>query len=151
MRDAQQPDGLVPDIAPEYTVFSGGFRDSPEWGSAVVINAWLRYERYGDLRALAEQYETMRQYVTYLGSRASHDLLTHGLGDWYDIGPKPPGRIAIDQQGVTATAIYYYDLILLQRAAELLDKQQEARAWATQAEAVRGAFNKAYFNAALGQ
>lgn len=26
--------GLIPDIAPEYTVFEGGFRDSPEWGSA---------------------------------------------------------------------------------------------------------------------
>lgn len=31
--DTQLPSGMVPDIAPEYTVFSGGFRDSPEWGS----------------------------------------------------------------------------------------------------------------------
>jgi alpha-L-rhamnosidase len=31
--DSQLPNGMVPDIAPEYTIFSGGFRDSPEWGS----------------------------------------------------------------------------------------------------------------------
>ena len=37
MMDAQTSDGLVPDIAPEYTQFTGGFRDSPEWGSAAVI------------------------------------------------------------------------------------------------------------------
>ncbi len=33
---AQLPGGLVPDIAPEYVVFDGGFRDSPEWGSALL-------------------------------------------------------------------------------------------------------------------
>jgi hypothetical protein len=33
---AQLPSGLVPDIAPEYVVFDGGFRDSPEWGSALL-------------------------------------------------------------------------------------------------------------------
>ena len=32
MAEAQLDSGMVPDIAPEYTVFSGGFRDSPEWG-----------------------------------------------------------------------------------------------------------------------
>ena len=34
--NAQLPSGLVPDIAPEYVVFDGGFRDSPEWGSALL-------------------------------------------------------------------------------------------------------------------
>jgi alpha-L-rhamnosidase len=33
MREAQLDNGLVPDIAPEYVVFDGGFRDSPEWGA----------------------------------------------------------------------------------------------------------------------
>jgi hypothetical protein len=33
---AQLASGLVPDIAPEYVVFEGGFRDSPEWGSALL-------------------------------------------------------------------------------------------------------------------
>src|SRR5207245_9212865 len=33
MADAQRPDGLVPDLAPEYVVFDERFRDSPEWGS----------------------------------------------------------------------------------------------------------------------
>jgi len=33
IRDAQLPKRFgVPDIAPEYVIFEGGFRDSPEWG-----------------------------------------------------------------------------------------------------------------------
>ncbi len=37
MADSQAEDGLVPDIAPEYVQFEGGFRDSPEWGSALLL------------------------------------------------------------------------------------------------------------------
>ena len=43
IQDTQKSYGLVPDIAPEYTVFKGGFRDSPECGSAAVLNPWLFY------------------------------------------------------------------------------------------------------------
>jgi len=40
MMEAQLENGLVPDIAPEFVPFEGGFRDSPEWGSAAVILPW---------------------------------------------------------------------------------------------------------------
>lgn len=33
MAEAQTAAGMVPDIAPEYVIFNGGFRDSPEWGA----------------------------------------------------------------------------------------------------------------------
>ena len=62
--EAQTAEGLVPDIAPEYTVFAGGFRDSPEWGSAVVLSPWLAYSHYGDRGILAAHYdehETLRR------------------------------------------------------------------------------------------
>jgi len=44
MADAQLANGLVPDTAPEYVTFPGGFRDSPEWGSACVLVPWQQYE-----------------------------------------------------------------------------------------------------------
>ena len=37
MVDAQLPNGLVPSITPEYVRFDGYFRDSPEWGSAIIL------------------------------------------------------------------------------------------------------------------
>ena len=57
MADAQQPSGLVPDIAPEYVVFEKGFRDSPEWGSAIVLAAWQHYVWTGDDTPLRRNYD----------------------------------------------------------------------------------------------
>ena len=102
MQEAQLVSGLVPDIAPEYVTFGGGFRDSPEWGSAGVLVPWLAWQWYGDRRLLEEAYPMMKGYVGYLGSQTKNGLLTYGLGDWYDIGPNAPGYSQLTPQGVTA-------------------------------------------------
>ena len=67
MADEQKPDGSVPTIAPEYVVFpkpaNDVFNDSPEWGSAAVLDPWIAYRRYGNVEALRTAYPTMRHYV----------------------------------------------------------------------------------------
>jgi hypothetical protein len=151
MADAQLENGLIPDIAPEYTVFSGGFRDSPEWGSACAVNPWLLYERYGDLRLLSAYYSGMSRYADYLGSRARAHIVSHGLGDWYDIGPNPPGESQLTSKGVTATAVYYHDLELLRQAAALIGRDSDVPNWASRAADVRAAFNARFFHPATGQ
>ncbi|WP_262915362.1 family 78 glycoside hydrolase catalytic domain [Niabella ginsengisoli] len=52
MMQAQYPDGKVPEIAPEFTVFDAPFDESPEWGSAAVILPWYNYRWYGDKKTL---------------------------------------------------------------------------------------------------
>lgn len=148
IRDAQTFDGLIPDIAPEYVVFGGGFRDSPEWGSAGVMLPWLAWEWYGDKQALAGQYRSMKAYVEYLDARTKDGLLTYGLGDWYDIGPRGPGESQLTPQGVTATATYWRDLQVLQRAALLLGKSDDQTQFLNKAETTEAAFQKAYFGPA---
>jgi len=151
MSEAQLANGMVPDIAPEYVVFGGGFRDSPEWGSAYVITPWQVYQMYGDRTLLAQHYEGMKRYVEYLMSAAKDSIVTHGLGDWYDIGPGGPGESKLTSKGLTATAIYYQDLVILKEAAALLGKADEARQFEEQALAVKQAFNQNYFNADKNQ
>ncbi len=146
MMDAQLPDGLVPDIAPEFVPFEGGFRDSPEWGSAAVILPWSLYEWYGDRATMAAAYPMMSRYVDYLATKARGHILSHGLGDWFDLGPKPPGEAQLTPKALTATGLYYRDLDLLSRMAAELGKAADAEALRRRAGEVRAAFDAAFFD-----
>ncbi len=144
--DAQTAGGLVPDIAPEYVPFGDGFRDSPEWGSASVILPWLLYKWYGDTKLLEEAWPMMVKYVEYLSKMANNHILSHGLGDWYDLGPNPPGEAQLTPKEVTATSVYYYDLKLLSKMAGMLNKKPDEERFSKWAEEVRTAFNAKFFN-----
>lgn len=149
MRASQLPNGLVPEIAPEYVKFEWGgdmFRDSPEWGSASIILPWYVYQWYGDRQVLAENYDMMQRYLAYLGTKANGHILSQGLGDWYDLGPKPPGTSQLTPMGVTGTATYYYDLTLMAGIARLLGKTTDATAYEKLGAEVKTAFNATFFN-----
>jgi alpha-L-rhamnosidase len=144
--DSQQPDGLVPSSAPEYPIFSGPFRDSPEWGSAVVLTPWIAYQFSGDPQPLRAHYDSMQRYVAYLTGKTHQGLLDYGLGDWYDIGAGEPGESKLTTKGFTASAIYYQDLTTMVRISELTGHGQDAEGYAAQAKAVRRAFNSRFFH-----
>ncbi|HVU98313.1 MAG TPA: family 78 glycoside hydrolase catalytic domain [Puia sp.] len=150
MMDAQTDSGLVPEIAPEFTVFGKPFRDSPEWGSSAILLPWYCWQWYGDKAALEEAWPMMQRYMTYLAGKAENHLLCQGLGDWYDIGPKHPGLSQNTPQGITASAIYYYDLAIMSRIAELLNQPATATTYRQQAELVKTAFNEKFFDRTTG-
>lgn len=150
MRDCQQANGMVPNTAPEYAVFSDDFRDSPEWGSAAVLLPWFVYRWYGDTSVLEKNYDLMKAYVDYLTSRATDHIVSHGLGDWYDLGPNHPGYSQLTSRGLTSTAMYYHDLTVLSQVAHLLGKETDGSHYAHLAEEVKTAFNHTFFNAEKG-
>ena len=146
MSESQSANGLVPDIAPEFTVFEQGFRDSPEWGSALVFNPVHVYQMYGDDRLLRRYYPVMKRYVDYLSTTARDHIVSHGLGDWYDIGPAGPGYSQLTSTGLTATAIYYGDLMIVAETAQRLGLPQEERFYRNSAAQVRASFNNRFFH-----
>lgn len=157
MMDSQLPSGLVPSIAPEYVAFlnadgsNSPFRDSPEWGAAIVLSPWAAYRYTGDRRILERGYPAMRRYAHYLASRAQGDLLDYGLGDWFDWGPKPPGESQLTSKTLTATSTYCRLLGALSGIARLLGFTADARHYARRAVAVRRALNRRLFNPATSQ
>lgn len=128
MADSQHLDGLVPDICPEYVTgfdkWHTGFVDSPEWGSACVLNPELLLAKYGNLKALEHWYEPMKRYVAYLTKKTHHGVLHHGLGDWLDIGPCTPYSQNTPVP-VTATCIYYMDLKMMEEWLPIGHKKTE--------------------------
>jgi hypothetical protein len=101
---------------------------------------------YGDTSLLEKHYGVMARYVAYLGSKAKDHIVSHGLGDWYDIGPKPPGVSQLTSLGVTATAVYYQDVKIMEEAARILGKQEDVQKYADLAAAIRAAFNRTFFH-----
>ena len=154
--DSQLANGLVPTTAPEYTIFQdkgdtthlrGKFGDSPEWSSTFIIVPWQQYEFDGDADLLREHYEAMKNYIAYLGTRATNGIVNYGLGDWYDIGPKKPGVSQLTPVALTATAFYFQDVEIMSRAAALLGKDDDAKTFSGLAERIRAAFNEKFYNA----
>jgi hypothetical protein len=146
MADAQQPSGLVPDIAPEYVVFEKGFRDSPEWGSAIIMAAWQHYVWTGDDTPLRRNYEAMKRYASYLAGRAKDDIVDHGLGDWYDLGPGEPGQSQLTPIALTATAITFEDNQALSKIARRLGHDDDAARYADAADRIKSAFNRRFLD-----
>ena len=146
MMEAQTPDGLIPEIAPEFVQFDEPFRDSPEWGSSGIIVPWYLYRWYGDRATLEESFPMMQRYLAYLEKVAKDHILYEGLGDWYDIGPAHPGVSQLTPKGLTATAIYYYDLGIVSRIADLLGRPEDKLRYGQLAATVRSAFNDKFFN-----
>jgi alpha-L-rhamnosidase len=153
--ESQLSNGLVPTTAPEYAVFRDGkqtgnergkFGDSPEWGSAFILVPWQQYEFDGDLELFRLHYDAMTNYLAFLGSRASNDIVNYGLGDWCDVGPKPPGIAQLTPIALTATAFYFQDVAVMSRAAALLGKTDDAKNYSDLAENIRAAFNEKFYN-----
>jgi alpha-L-rhamnosidase len=146
MIEAQLDNGLVPDIAPEYVPFTGGFRDSPEFGSACIILPWNMYEWYGDIEAIRKAYPMMKKYLNYLREMSSNNILSHGLGDWVDLGPKPYGEGQLTPKALTATSVYFYDYKLMARMASLTGEVEDELYYKEMAEEIRKAFNQKFFD-----
>ena len=154
--DSQLTNGLVPTTAPEYTIFRSktdtnhlrsDFGDSPEWSSTFILAPWQQYEFNGDLNLFRVHYGAMKNYLAYLGTRATDYIVDYGLGDWYDIGPNKPGLSQLTPISLTATAFYFEDAKILSRAAELLGKTDDAKQFSELAEKIRAAFNEKFYDA----
>ncbi|MDR1011669.1 MAG: family 78 glycoside hydrolase catalytic domain, partial [Opitutaceae bacterium] len=146
MADAQTPAGLIPDTAPDYTIFSGAFRDSPEWGSALILAAWQHYLWTAETKHLRAHFDAMDDYADHLGARARKHLLTHGLGDWFDVGPKRPGAAQLTPVALTATATYHETISTLSRIAAVIGRNDDATRLAKDAAKIADAFNRAFLN-----
>ena len=110
--DAQFPNGALPEIAPNLSVFEGSwappFLESPEWGGAFIALPFLYKDYYGDDRLIARYQTQMKRYVDYLATQDSAYILKQGLGDWYDFGPGRAGFAQNTPMPLVSTAHYYW-------------------------------------------
>ncbi len=117
----------------------------PTWSSAYIVMVWQYYLYYGDRAFLAGHFDAMKRYVDYLGTQATNHILPkYWIGDWGTIvkGWKEGEPASV------STAFYYYDTIILAKAAGVLGRDKDARAYTRLASQIKAAFNRTFYDAA---
>ncbi|UJR32462.1 hypothetical protein I4U23_019924 [Adineta vaga] len=137
--EAQLSNGMVPSIAPEYPIFSGAFRDEPNWGNSIILLPLYLYQSYGEKALLEEFYSNMVAWLNYLTSHANDNIISYGLGDWCAIDQSTP-------LGVTGTYGYWMSANGLATIAKALNKTIDAQKYSDLALNISFAFHKTFFN-----
>ena len=115
------------------------------WHDAAAIVPWLVYEKYGDIRVLKEQYDSILRSVEYTRKLAGNGLLQieniSQFGDWLALdAPKGPFRLppegelrpSMDEKAggtdpyLIGNVYYLYSINILKKSASLLGKQEDA-------------------------
>lgn len=154
----QEAVGVVPSIVP-----SNGFirdrksnfwakiydKDDAVWGDAAVLVTWAVFQSNGDVSLLDRQYDSMKAWVEYertmaekgaLGNRYKKYIWNRGfhLGDWLAPGENVAQWMV--KAKWTSTAYFANSARILSRAAEILGKEEDAKAYEDLYQKIREAF-----------
>jgi len=138
--DAQLPNGLVPDICPEYVIFNGGFRDSIEWGSSVILVPMQQYEWTGDAQFIGRMWPAMVKYMDYIQSKSKNGIAPPGLGDWIPLDRTP--------HTLSAQAWWYWDALAMSELAQSLGKIEDVKKYSELAKQIAKDFDREFWNPA---
>nr|MDO8114910.1 family 78 glycoside hydrolase catalytic domain [Candidatus Sigynarchaeota archaeon] len=150
MRDGQGEEGMYPDFAPHpFNSLASAF--GPAWGDCGIIVPWRVYVAYGDIRLLAEHYESMKKYVDLIRDENPDFIwrvMGSNYGDWLNGDtlkakgyPKKGGEMP---KIAFATAFYAQSVGMLAKIAHVLGKDDDAKIYGDLAASVRAAFNTTY-------
>ena len=138
----QRPDGAYPFFSPQVPGYDG--YAAAGWADAGLIVPWTLYHHYGDKRVLEEQYPYMQRWVAYMYERAGESLIWRDdfqFGDWLSTDrPEMGSSFGMTDEDLIATAFYAYSAHLLSEVANVLDRPDDAAAYASIARAVKDAF-----------
>jgi alpha-L-rhamnosidase len=154
-RDAQAPSGSLPHTAPNYQNQGGG---GPMWGGMVVTLPWQMYLQYGDRRVLETSFPMIKQWLAYLASETTDDLLldhkSHAMGmqEWNFLGdwltPRGSLRGTVPPVQAINSVHYLYQLQTAARIAKVLGAAADAKAFDARAAAAAKAIHARFYNAA---
>ena len=135
-------DGLIPSQAPCYlpnvlpVPGLGDFYNVIGWGSSIILGTYWHYQFYGDPKIVEDNYEAGKKYLEFLKTMVTEDgFINNGLGDWGN----PVGEFAREN---VETAFLFADAKILTEFAELLGKEDDAKAFAAYAEKVKENYNE---------
>ena len=135
--DAQEPNGLVPTMAPEIRYMCGPLHDTITWGCALIFIPDILRKYYGSTHTIPKMYRAGERYMQYMKKKERKGgLIEHGLGDW------GRGIAHGNAQANIETAVYHECLCCMERFANNLGLTEEAFKWKSEASRIYDVYNK---------
>ena len=142
----QQDYGVVPFVVPN--VLPNKTPPVTAWGDSAVMIPWVLYQRFGDVKVLADQFDSMKAWVDLIDRTAGENRLWDTgfqFGDWLDPSAPPDNPADARTPGfLIASAYFARSAELVGLSAGLLGHQSEADHYLKLADEVRAAFNREY-------
>ncbi len=151
--DAQKESGSLPDVAPDYWPI---FTDNMTWPSSLIIIPNHLYQQFGNFKVIADHYDAMKKWLWYMRDKYMESYLLNKdqYGDWC-MPPRNPRSIhSTDPNRITpgnfiGSAYFYYCLGLMEKYANLLNKNNDAKEFESLAVKVKNAINNNYLKDSL--
>jgi len=151
IRDAQHDDGYVPNAAPWQPGCGGGV----PWGAAINIIPWEYYLAYGDVKALADNYDAMKAHTDNMTTWLTPDGTMHqqrnvlGKGDplyWFNLGEWcAPDKLPSDE--LVHTFYLWMCADITARSAKVLGHDDDANKYSGLARQIKNAFHAKFYDA----
>ncbi len=143
--EQQAKDGAVPDVVPGF----GKDSVSAAWGDAACVIPMKLYEMYGDKSILERQYGSMKAWVEYIrrsdGENSGWRNRFH-YGDWLALdGVGMNAMRGGTETGYVADTQYRHSVLLLARAAEILNQDEDAAEYNRLAKTLLERIREEYF------
>ena len=148
--DQVQQDGAVANYVPNISRTPGG---SSVWGDVATFLPITLYDFYGDREALREAWPLMRDWTEWIyrqdeaGGGRRLWLSGFHFGDWLaQDGVTPQSMKGGTDDYFIASMYYYASARKTARAAEILEKPEDAERYARLADEIRAALLREYFS-----
>lgn len=149
--DSMREGGSLPHVGPNPGAGGGG----PYWCGFMVLAPWRTYVNYNDPRLIERYYGAMKEWLGYVDKYTVDGLLKRWpdlpyrdwyLGDWL----APAGVDSGAQSSIDLVNNCFVSdcLSALQKIAEVLDKPEEAKAFAERKEKLNALIHKTFYNEA---
>jgi len=144
--------GAIPHLVPNYTKYGP---TTASWGAVLPIAVLDGYRYYGDKRMVETFYESVKNWCEYLKS-TSDNLVVRGIwGDHVQPGVTENGEIVYrgstrETASLISTAYFFRTAEIVAELAEILDKQEDLKAYRKLAEDIHDRFNTVFYNESKG-
>ncbi|WP_040395312.1 family 78 glycoside hydrolase catalytic domain, partial [Catenovulum agarivorans] len=142
---------IAPAVVPGKRSHGGTY----DWAVAEVIIAWEHYRHHGDLQVIANQYESMVEYMDAAEAKLTNNLLREGYGDWCDPVRKPGmTRKRCNPEytlpTMTTSGFLAHGAELMAKMSALLNKPEKAQHYQALFERIAAQYHKEFYNPETG-